>query len=144
MCTANIKMLCKSYSTYDNFKRQFSFYIAMYKDAKYALDFVFLFTLVLSILLFGIGFFIDLHGAALDTLHKIDFAILGGYYAFFLHGIYTARNRLAYCKQHWIMLALLLLPLLPIARLAKIAEFEKAAAIGTNTIWHFFDELGLL
>jgi len=111
----------------------------MYKDAKYALDFMFLFTLVLSI-----GFFIDLHGAALDTIHKIDFAILGGYYAFFMHGIYTARNRLAYCKQHWVMMALLLLPLIPVARLLKFAEVEKAAAIGTNTVWHFFDELGLL
>jgi len=116
----------------------------MYKDAKYALDFMFLFTLVLSIILFVIGFAVDLHGLVLDTVHKIDFVILGGYYAFFLHGIYTARNKLTYCKQHWVMLALLLLPLLPIARLAKIAEFEKAASLGTNTLWHFLDELEML
>jgi hypothetical protein len=116
----------------------------MYKEAKYALDFLFLFMLVLGIILFSVEFFVDVQGTALDALHKIDFAILGGYYAFFLHGMYKAKSRTDYCKKHWIMLALLVLPLVPIARLIKFAELERAAAVSINTLWHFLDELELL
>ncbi len=116
----------------------------MYKELKYSLDFLFLFMLVISIIFFGIGFFIDVHGAALDALHQIDFAILGGYYVFFIHGAYKAKNRVGYCKKHWIMMALLALPLIPIARLIKAVELERAAAVSINALWHFFEELELL
>lgn len=116
----------------------------MYKELKYSLDFMFLFTLVLGTTLFIIGFFIDLHGTALQTLHYVDLSILGGYYAFFMHGAYKSKNRAAYCKQHWIMAALLLLPLIPISRLLKLAELEKAVSLSTKTLWHFLDELELL
>ncbi len=116
----------------------------MYKEAKYALDFLFLFMLVLGVTLFSIGFFVDVQGTTLNVLHNIDFAILGGYYTFFLHGMYKAKSRTDYCKKHWIMLALLVLPLVPIARLIKFAELERVAAVGVNTLWHFLDELELL
>lgn len=116
----------------------------MYKELKFALDWMFLFMLVLNLLLFAIGFVAEIQGTALTALHMADFAILGGYYAFFTHGIITTRQKIAYVKKHWIMLALLLIPLLPIARLARLAEAERAFAISTNTLWHFFDELGLL
>lgn len=116
----------------------------MYKEAKYTLDFLFLFMLVLSIILFSIGFFVDVQGTALDALYKIDVVILGGYYAFFLHGLYKSKSRTEYCKQHWIMLALLILSIAPIARLFRLVELERAAAVGTNAIWKFFDELKLL
>ncbi len=120
------------------------FIMPMYKSAKYALDFMFLFMLVVSIIMFAIGFFVDVQGTALNTLHKIDFAILGGYYAFFLHGMYKAKSKTQYCKQHWVMLALLVLPLIPIARLARLAQLERATAVGLNALWHFLDELKLL
>ena len=116
----------------------------MYKELKYTLDFMFLFMLVLSIILFIVGFNIDIHGTVLSTLHKIDFVILGGYYAFFAHGFYKAKQKVTYIKRHWFMLALFMLPLLPLARLARVAEAERAFSISTNTLWHFFDELGLL
>lgn len=116
----------------------------MYKEAKYALDFLFLFTLVLSITLFVIGFFVDLHGTALAALHEIDMAILAGYYGFFFHGMYKAKDRTKYCREHWVMMALLALPLVPIARLVKLAELDRAASVSINTLWHFFDELELL
>jgi hypothetical protein len=116
----------------------------MYKEAKYTLDFLFLFMLVLSIILFSIGFFVEVKGTVLDTLYRIDFVILGGYYAFFLHGMYKAKSRTDYCKKHWIMLALLVLPLVPIARIIKFVELERAAAVSINTLWHFLDELKLL
>jgi hypothetical protein len=116
----------------------------MYKELKYSLDFMFLFMLVVSIILFIISFKVDIEGTALSTLHKIDFIILGGYYAFFAHGFYKTKQKITYVKQHWIMLALLLLPFLPIARLVKLAELERTFAISTNTLWHFLDELGLL
>src|SRR5574341_1848300 len=116
----------------------------MYKSAKYALDFMFLFMLIISIILFTLGFFVELNGTALETIEKVDFVILGGYYAFFLHGLYKAKSKIKYCRKHWLMLALLLLPLIPIARLIKFAELERAAAVSVNTIWHFLDELELL
>ncbi len=116
----------------------------MYKDFKYTLDFLFLFMLVVSLLIFSIGFFIDLHGTALDALQKIDFVILGGYYAFFMHGIYKAKSKITYCKKHWLMLGLLVIPFIPVARLMRFAHLERFVGIGTNTLWHFFDELGLL
>jgi hypothetical protein len=116
----------------------------MYKDLKYTLDFMFLFMLVVSVILFIISFKVDIEGTALSTLHKIDFVILGGYYVFFVHGFYKANQKITYIKKHWIMLALLLLPFLPIARLARLAELERTLAMSTNTLWHFLDELGLL
>lgn len=116
----------------------------MYKELKFALDGLFIFMLVISIIMFLIGFGIDINGTVLETLHKIDFVILGGYYAFFGHGLYNARNRLRYCQKHWILLGLLLIPFIPIARLAKMAEFERAAGISTNALWHLLDELELL
>ena len=116
----------------------------MFKELKHTLDFMFLFMLVLSVILFIIGFSVDLHGTALSTLHGIDMAILGGYYAFFAHGMYKAKQKITYVKRHWIMLALLMLPFLPIARLARIAELERTFAISTNTLWHFLNELELL
>ena len=116
----------------------------MYKELKYTLDFMFLFMLVLSITLFIVGFSIDIHGTVLSALHTIDFVILGGYYAFFAHGFYKAKQKITYIKKHWIMLALFLLPFLPIARLARLAELERTVSISTNTLWHFLDELGLL
>ena len=116
----------------------------MYKELKYSLDFMFLFMLALSIILFMIGFSVDLHGTVLSTLRTIDVVILGGYYAFFAHGLVKAKQKLTYVKRHWIMLALLMLPFLPIARLARLAELERLAAVGTNTLWHFLDELELL
>ena len=116
----------------------------MYKDLKYALDFMFLFMLVVSITLFLISFSVELNGTILETLQKIDFVILGGYYAFFANGIIKAKKKISYIKHHWVMLALLLLPLIPIARLARFAQLERTFAISTNTLWHFLDELGLL
>ena len=116
----------------------------MYKELKHSLDFMFLFMLAVSIILFIISFKVDIEGTALSTLHKIDFVILGGYYAFFVHGLSKAKQKLKYVKRHWIMLALLLLPFLPIARLARLVELERTFAISTNTLWHFLDELELL
>jgi hypothetical protein len=127
-----------------NFKSSNFFMAFMYKEAKYALDFLFLFMLILGITLFAIGFFVDLHSTALVALHNLDMAILGGYYGFFFHGMYKAKDRTKYCKEHWVMMALLALPLVPIARLVKLAELDRVASVSLNTLWHFFDELELL
>lgn len=127
-----------------NFKSHNYIIWCMYKEAKYALDFLFLFMLVLGITLFSIGFFVDVHGTALSALHNVDLAILVGYYGFFFHGMYNAKSKTTYCKQHWLMMAFLALPLVPIARLIKYAELERAASVSVSTIWHFFDELELL
>ncbi len=116
----------------------------MYKELRYTLDFMFLFMLVLSAILFVIGFSVDLHGTALSTLHTIDLVILSGYYAFFAHGFSKAKQKVTYIKRHWVMLALLMLPFLPIARLMRLAELERTFAISTNTLWHFLDELEML
>jgi hypothetical protein len=127
-----------------NFKSSNFLMAFMYKEAKYALDFLFLFMLVLGITLFSIGFFVDVHGTVLAALHNLDMAILTGYYGFFFHGMYNAKDRTKYCKEHWVMMALLALPLVPIARLVKLAELDRAASVSLNTLWHFFDELELL
>ena len=116
----------------------------MYKELKYSLDFLFLFTMVLGVILFAIGFFVDLHGTALQAIHYVDLSILGGYYAFFFHGAYKSKNKTSYCKEHWVMLALLAMPLVPIAKIVKFAELDRAVAVSTNTLWHFLDELELL
>ncbi len=137
-------MFVLSYYKDVNFKCAFYYDALMYKELKYTLDFLFIFMLVLSIILFLAGLVTDVGGPALEAIHRIDFAILGGYYAFFAHGIYKAKQKIQYVKQHWIMLALLLLPFLPIARLARLAELERALAISANTLWHFLDELGML
>ena len=136
--------MCQSYYIDIKFKCTDFLVLFMYKSAKYALDFMFLFMLALSIILFSIGYFVDLHGTALETIEKVDFVILGGYYAFFLHGLYKAKSKMNFCKKHWIMMALLVLPLIPIARLARFAHLERATAVGLNTLWHFLDELELL
>ncbi len=116
----------------------------MYKDLKYMLDFLFIFMLIVSVVLFSIGFFVDLSETALHTVERIDFVVLGGYYGFFMHGFYKAKQKVDYLKHHWIMLALLLIPFIPIARLMKFVEMERMFAIGANTLWHFLDELGML
>ena len=116
----------------------------MYKDLKYALDFLFIFMLVLSIIIYAMGLMININGPVVSTLHTIDFVVLGGYYGFFVYGVSKAKQKLSYIKKHWILLTLLLVPFLPVARLMRLVELERIFAISTNTLWHFLDELGLL
>jgi len=116
----------------------------MYEDARYALDKLFLFMLVVSVAVFVLSLRVEISETAIHTVEYIDFAVLGGYYFFFGHGIYNSKRKLRYMRKHWIMLLLLLLPFIPLARLARLAQAEKVMAIGSNTIWHILDEIGLL
>ena len=59
------------YCMNSTFKCRNFFIILMYKAAKYALDFMFLFMLIVSIILFGVGLFVDIHGPALDILPAV-------------------------------------------------------------------------
>ena len=111
---------------------------------KYALDGLFTFMLFVVLILFVLHFFVSVPQEVTHTAERIDFFILGGYYAFFFYDLHRARNKLKYFKKHWLLVVLLALPLLPIARLARFAFAERAVAIGINTIWHVFDEIGLL
>jgi len=111
---------------------------------KYALDGLFLFMLFVALSLFAMNFFIPVPDEITHTAERVDFFILGGYYAFFFYDLHKAGNKLKYFKKHWIMAVLLLLPVLPIARLVRFAFAERALAIGTNMFWHVFEEMELL
>ena len=71
----------------------------MYKELKYALDWIFIFMLFLSITLFIIEFFVPADPEILVSIEGIDLAVLGGYYSFFIHGVYNARKKWEYCRQ---------------------------------------------
>ena len=133
-----------SYNTHVILKSCFSLIYHMYKELKYALDWMFIFMLFVSITLYIIELIIPADKEILAAIEGIDLAVLGGYYAFFIHGMCRARKKWEYCKQHWLLIILLTVPLVPIARFARFAKLERLAAIGTDTLWHFLDELELL
>ncbi|MBW2969695.1 hypothetical protein KY309_01505 [Candidatus Woesearchaeota archaeon] len=114
------------------------------KHIRYAWDQLFLFMLIVSVTLFVVGLKVEIDKEAIHIIEGIDMTILGGYYYFFLHGFKNSKKKIQYCKKHWVMLLLLTAPLIPVARLAKIARIERVFAIGTNTMWHVLDQLGLL
>lgn len=116
----------------------------MLKEARYALDYMFLFMLIVSITIFAINYFVPLGETLIHTVEYLDFGILGGYYFFFAHGLINAKRKVTYLKQHWIMLLLLLMPFIPLARLLRLHMFESVMGIGTNTLWHILDEFGML
>lgn len=116
----------------------------MLKEIRYALDFMFIFMLFVSVIVFGLDFLIPVDDTVSHTVEYLDLGILAGYYFFFTHGLVTARHKFNYVKQHWIMLLLLLVPFVPLARLLRLHQLEKIFGIGTNTLWHLFDEFGLL
>ena len=111
---------------------------------KYTLDALFFFMLVVSVSLFGVNLIAKIDPNVIHAAETMDLAILGGYYAFFFKGLHKARNKLRYCKAHWILILLLILPFFPFARLVRLATAEKVIGIGLNTLWHIFDELKLL
>lgn len=114
------------------------------KYVRYAWDQLFLFMLILSATLFLVGLRTEIDKDAVHIIEGIDMTILGGYYYFFLHGFKNSKKKIDYCKRHWIMLLLLIAPILPVARLARIVKIEKLFAIGTSTMWHLLDQMGLL
>jgi hypothetical protein len=116
----------------------------MHKELKYALDALFLFMIFVSLAVFAIEFMYGVDAQILHAVESIDLAVLGGYYYFFGNGLFTAKNKMRYCKEHWIMIIFLILPFIPVARLARFIHVERIFAIGANTLWHVFDELGLL
>lgn len=116
----------------------------MYKALKYALDQLFIFVLILNVSLFLIGMKVDLDKDIMMAIEGVDFAVLGGYYAFFGHGLLKAKKKFEYCKKHWIMAIFLALPAFPMARILRFAHLERLFEIGADTLWHVFDELELL
>jgi len=116
----------------------------MLKEIKYALDFMFLFMLIVSVTLFAINIVVPLDKLLLHTVEYIDYTVLGGYYFFFFHGLIMAKQKILYVRQHWIMALLLLVPFIPLARLLRLHTIESVLGIGTNTLWHILDEFGML
>ena len=116
----------------------------VYGDLKYALDKLFTFMLLVTIVVFILELKV---GVGEETIHAVEYVsmgVLSGYYAFFAHGVYKAKHKLAYFKKHWILVILLILPFIPVARFARFFRFERLFVIGADTLWHLFDELGLL
>jgi len=114
------------------------------KHVKFALDHIFTFMLFVSIGLLIIMQFQEVNHTMQKTVEMVDCAILGGYYLFFAKGLYIAKNRLKYCKQHWILIVLLILPFVPVARVLQLVKLEHLFKIGADSLWHIFDELELL
>ena len=116
----------------------------MQKDLKYTLDSIFIFMIFVSLAIFSIELLHGVDPGVIRAVEGIDLAVLGGYYYFFGHGLLTAKNKVHYCKQHWIMIIFLVLPFIPIARMARFMHLERIFAIGASTLWHIFNELELL
>ena len=116
----------------------------MYKDFKFALDKIFLFMLIVSVVVFAMTWKVDVNEHIIHTVEKIDMVVLSGYYFVFGRGIYKARKKINYFKQHWMMAILLVLPFLPITRIMNALHLQKVFNIGSNTLWHILDEIGML
>ena len=116
----------------------------MKDDLKYALDKLFLFMLIVSVAVFIISMKVHVDQTILTTVEILDMIVLGGYYLFFVHGFKHSSSKVKYCKRHWIMIALLILPFLPISSLLAFTQAERVFAISSNTMWHFLDEIQML
>ena len=114
------------------------------KDWKFALDRIFLFMIFVSLALFLIEWKFGLDQTIVYTVQGIDTSILTGYYVFFANGLLKAQKKLQYCKQHWIMMLLLVMPFVPFARLAQLFRAERIFSVGLNSLWHLLDEFELL
>ena len=111
------------------------------KHWKFALDWMFLFMLIVSVVMFGVNILLPVDNRMLETIEYVDLAVLGGYYFFFFKGLTEAEKKIGYVKEHWIMLGLLLVPFVPLARLFPARHLFK---IGANTAWHLLDRIGML
>ena len=114
------------------------------KHFKYALDAMFLFTLGIGITLFGLSFYFEIPNEVKETTEKVDYAVLGGYYALFFYSIHKARNKIKYFKKHWILALFLIAPFFPVTRLIRLIKVEETLAISLNVAWHVLDELEML
>ena len=116
----------------------------VYGDLKYVLDRLFTFMLFVTIAVFIMEWQFGVDESALHAVEYVSMGVLGGYYVFFAHGVYKAKHKLDYFKKHWILVILLILPFIPVARFARYVKFERLFVIGADSLWHLFDELGLL
>lgn len=116
----------------------------MRASTKYALDKLFLFMLFVSLVLFGIEFFIEIDSHMLHIIEYVDFAIIGGYYVYFFTGLKDATDKLNFCKKHVFLIVLLLMPIMPLARFLRIPLVQRVLKLGSDVAWHLLDEIGML
>jgi len=94
--------------------------------------------------MFIVSYAIDVDEKVIHSIEGMDMVVLGGYYIVFGRGLYKAEKKTHYFKQHWIMAIFLMIPFLPFARVMHAMNLQRVFSIGTNTLWHFFDRIGML
>jgi len=113
---------------------------------KYALDWLFLYLLVVAVVLFSIELVLHkrVNHHIIFALEIASTAVIFGYAVFFINGLYQTCEKWAFVRKHWMMALLIVFPFTRIQRFFPIRYAEHIFKISADSLWHLLEKFGKL